>query len=553
MSKPARNIDIALSGVERKLRLADTASKLLSRTLAGAASASIGFGRGLSAVGIDAFTNLAGKAWSAVRGIGAAFGDTVLKSLAFKESTLASWEMLLGTKQAAKDLFKEAAQLAKVTPFGTQDVVESYAQLLSAGFKKEEVGTIFQGLSDISALSDFDPGGMKAIATQLAQMKGFGKVQMQDLRPILSVSSKAGIGLEAIYGQLAKDLGTSPQAVAAMEQSGNISADQFIYSFMQAIAKKGGGAVGKITQVQSKSLRGLWSNLTSIPTDVVFGFGDNMKGIDALKGAMQSVIELFNDANPLGKRFQAVMENITDSLLTSVFGELAAGKDGKLPLEAQLTAFVDWAEKVDWKATFKGLIDVLKDIVTTAESMWKVIGPILRFGHGVVKGAAELAAGVAMGPQPSERMLEEQALKNGQRVRDGLNQGAAAEMVRKDAARLAQGYLGAFAGPEGIDAHSPSKAFEELGRYSAQGYALGVSKGKPDVSATLGDLVSQKGGAAGEGRGGVVHVHEGAFPVVIQGGGGAEDLARQLRPALLREVIGLFESIGMEVGMEGAT
>lgn len=551
MSKPARTVDDALTRVERSLKRADGATNRLSQQMKSAAGSSSSFKKGLSALELDSFTNLMGKGWGLVKGIGEAFGDTVIKSLAFKESTLASWEMLLGSKAAAQDLFKEAAQLAKVTPFGTQDVVDSYAQLLSAGFKRNEVGVLFQGLSDISSLSDFDPAGIKAITTQLAQMKGFGKVQMQDLRPILSVSSKAGIGMEAIYGQLAQDMGTSPTAVAAMEQSGEISADQFIFSFMKAIAKKGGGKLGSITQVQSKSLKGLWSNIQAIPTDIVFGFANNLKGVDVLKGALQTVINLFDNATPLGKRFQTVMENITDSLLQGIFGDLA-GERGQLALEEKMKSFLTWAESVDWKGTFQGLVDVLKDIATTAGAVASVVGPLLRFGHGVVKGAAEVAAEVAGGLQPTEAMLYEQAVKNGRAMRAGLNAGITADQVYTDAVRLADMMRAGFAGPEGIDAHSPSRVFEDLGRYSAEGYARGFA-GSSDIGATLGQLVAGKveGGNSG-GRGGVVHIHEGAFPISVQGGGDADETARQLRPALLREIIALFESLGMEVGVEGA-
>lgn len=551
MSKPARSVDDALTRVERSLKRADVSTRGLARVMASAAGSARTFGSGLSAVALDSFTNLLGKAWTGVKYLGDKFGDVVIKSLAFKESTLASWEMLLGSKAAAQDLFKEAAQLAKVTPFSTQAVVESYAGLLSAGFKKQEVGVIFQGLSDISSLSDFDPGGMQSIVAQLAQMKGKGKLLMDDLKPILNVSSKAGVGMEAIFGQLAEDLGTSSTAVAAMETAGEISADQFIFSFMKAIAKKGGGKLGSITQVQSKSLRGLWSNIQAIPTDVVFGFADNLKGVDVLKGALQTVINLFDNATPLGKRFQSVMENITDSLLQGVFGDLT-GDTGKLALETKMKSFLTWAESVDWKATFKGLVDVLKDIGTAAEVMWKVVGPLLRFGHGLVKGAAEIASGMVetASGQMSERQYYDANLANGRAARAGLNKGITADQVYQDAVRLADGMRAGFAGPQGIDAHSPSRVFEDLGRYSAEGYARGFA-GSSDVGATLGQLAAGKTGDGG-GRGGVVHIHEGAFPITVQGGGDAEETARQLRPALLREIIALFESIGMEVGVEGA-
>jgi len=545
VSGPAKRMETALTRAEAALR----------RNTQALASAGAGAGRfrqSLDALNLDAFLNIASRVGSALRGIGEYFGKTVVGSLAMKESTLASFEMILGTKEAAKDLFDEAAKMAKLTPFGTQDVVDAYSGLLAAGFKRDEVTTVFQGLSDISALSDFDPAGMKAIALQLAQMKGLGKVTMADLKPILSVSSKAGIGMEAIYGELAKEIGTSPQAVAAMEGGGQISADRFIYAFMQTIANKGGGAVGKITERQSETLRGLWSNFQSIPTDVIFGFAENMKGVDALKGALKTVIKLFDSSTVVGKRFQQAMERITDSLLRGIFGPFQ-GNAGDLFFQEKMESFLAWAEGVDWGAAFRDLGTTLQGIGNAAMYVAKAINAIGTAFGTTGKWLGEAAGWVSTLGDRSEKDLYNAALANGKKVREGLAAGTYG--AHQDAAVTAQKYAAGFAGPQGIDAHSPSRVFEELGRFSAMGYAQGLSAGMPGVARSLGEMASP-GAASGsqKGAGGTVHIHEGAFPIVVQGGSGdPEELARQLRPALLETVTSIFEGLGMEVGAEGAT
>lgn len=556
MSKPARAVDDALTRVERSLKRADVATKGLSSGMASAAGSAKSFGGGLSSVALDSFTNLLGKAWAGIKAIGNAFGDTVIKNLAFKESTLASFEAILGSKKAAQDLFHEAARIAKVTPFQTQDVVTNYAQLLGGGFNAHEVGVLNQAIGDVSALQGFDQGVFTGIIQQFREFRAGIPVQMRHWQAVLTHSAGAGVGLQQIGEQLSTILGLKGGAASGVDalHGGTVTGEQFMQAFINAVQKKAGGKVGNILLAQGRTLAGLWSNIESISADTVFAFADNLKGVDALKGAMQTVINLFDNATPLGKRFQAVMENITDSLLEGIFGPLS-GDAGKLALEEKMKSFLAWAEGVDWKATFKGLSDVLKDIVTTAEVLSRLIGPLATLVGGLGKGMAWFAFEASRSFSPDsvqEKAIYERALENGRNMRAGVKAGMDPAGMALDAARAAQESTAGYAGPQGIKAQSPSKVFEELGRFSAEGYARGFA-GSGDVGATLGQLAASSAEGGGAGRGGTVHIHEGAFPIHVQGGGDAEETARQLRPALLREIIGLFEGLGMEVGMEGAT
>lgn len=511
----------------------------------------------LDALELNAFAELAGKAWDAVKGIGEAFGKTVIGSLAFKESTLASFEMILGSKDAAADLFKEAARIAKLTPFNTQDVVSNYSQLIGAGYSAGETGVLFQTLGDISALSDFDPQVFSGITQQLAEMKAMGQVQWRHVQAILTHSGKAGIGAIQIGEQVSNMLGlNSAKAGAEMLQGGALTGEQFAYAFVEAVRKKGGGKVGNILLRQSETLKGLWSNITSIPTDTIFAFADNLKGVEVLKGAMKTIINLFDTATPVGKRFQETVEHIADSILQGVFGPFQ-GEDGTQFFQEKMESFLSWAQGVDWVAAFKDVGTTLQQIGTAAMYAAKGINmlgtAVGAVGEATGWLASELYNPFALTPE----MYAAAAARNGRRAQEGLAQGLIDNMniVNRAAGLTGDQAAGSTAGS--LDIRSPSGVFEELGRYSAEGYALGLSSGMPDVASSIAELAGagpRGAGGGGVGRGGSVTIQEGAFPIIVQAGSGdAEDIARQLRAPLLRMVVQLFEGLGMEVGAEGAT
>lgn len=544
VSGPAKSMETALTRVERALRQNQETTRRTGRETEN-------WGRKLGDVALDSFVNLAERAWHAVKGIGEAFGETVIGGLAFKENTLASFEAILGSKQAAQDLFKEAARIARLTPFQTQDVVQSYSKLLGAGFNPKEVGVLNQAIGDVSALQGFSPEVFGGIIRQFAEFRAGVPVQMRHIQAVLTESSGAGIGYQQIGEQLAKQLGlATPQMGIEALHSGEVTGEQFMTAFVDAVAKKGGGGkVGTILLKQAGTLKGLWSNITSIPADTIFAFADNLKGMETIKGVMRNIIDLFDQTTTTGQRFQRVVENIVDSLLTGVFGPYE-GEAGKAAIQTQMERFLSWAEGIKWKDVFRDLGTSLKEI---ADTVHIIVTPLRWLGTAFGGTGKFLGYLASQGNQmPTEEMYYQRALENGRQAQAGLAQGLIENMgIVSKAAGLA-GQAAEQGTADALEVQSPSKVFAELGRYSALGYAEGLSRGMPDIGATLGDLSAQKGDGSSGGRGGVVHIHEGAFPIVVQGGGAPEDVARQLRPALQREIVAIFEDLGMEVGMEGA-
>ena len=154
------------------------------------------------------------------------------------------------------------------------------------------------------------------------------------------------------------------------------------------------------------------------------------------------------------------------SALGEFIGEIQAWAIG-----TALPAIIEYAAKfavalVEWVAT---------DLIPK-------IGPaLLDFLSAVVDGLGKIVAGVA-----------DMALKIGQGIIDGIVQGISkgVDSIKQAAQDAAQSALDAAKNALGIS--SPSKAFATLGLQSAQGFALGVSSGAPQVQAAAAGM----GGAA---------------------------------------------------------
>jgi tape measure domain-containing protein len=240
------------------------------------------------------------------------FGEFVLQTYALRENVLTSFELMLGTKDAATSMWDEATSLARLTPWGTTDVVRAYQKIIGAGFKRDEAKNVFLGISDIAVGSGFDAQVFDRVTRQFAQMKARGKVTMENLMPILEASSSVGVGQEQIFGRIAANLGKTKDEVVDLESRGLISADVGIFSILEAIrdstkTKQLGGQ----TEAQSKTLLGLWSTLKSTPEDYLYSiFSKGGAGMARLSGALQKIIDLFDPAKAGGQRFGSALEKV---------------------------------------------------------------------------------------------------------------------------------------------------------------------------------------------------------------------------------------------------
>ena len=183
----------------------------------------------------------------------------------FKEQTLFAFKYVLGGQQRAAMMFNEADDLARAMGTKTSTVAESMRELLAGGFSESQSRDITAAIADVAALNP--TANVGAISTQLAQMKGAGRVLAEDLKPLLN----AGLNDETFYQVLRemKGLGNAPedqQRLKKMLEQGKVSADQGIQAIMETVNRMGGK-------------KGLGSVAAARATDTVQGQIDNAKAM----------------------------------------------------------------------------------------------------------------------------------------------------------------------------------------------------------------------------------------------------------------------------------
>ncbi len=333
---------------------------------------------------LDHFLDVGSRVVNMLERIGSiGFGGVkfALQTLAFKESTLESLRLMLGTEAAAERIFRQAVDFGAKTPFATRTVIDSFKDLLASGFTQEEVPIVFQALGDISAASDFSEASINGITRQLAQMKAVGKAMLLDIRPIISWSAQAGVGFKQVNAELSKLLGVSAQAIPEMVTAGQVSADAWIYAYVKAIKERTiAKELGAVMKAQSRTLRGLWSTIASIPEDFFLKMKarvPDMLGVGALKGAMENLITLFGDASPEAERLGKLLERVLGALLETIFGPLN-GPEGLQGMRDKVNEIMTRLEKVDWREIFGQAKMFIENTTEAVVALAKAIGWVVR-------------------------------------------------------------------------------------------------------------------------------------------------------------------------------
>jgi len=481
-----------------------------------------------------------------------------LGALAFKESTLASFELMLRSREEADRMFSQAVEFGARTPFETATVIDSFRQLLSSGFKKEEVPIVFQALGDISAASGFNPTTMSAITTQLAQVKALGRLTMADLRVITSWSGQAGVGIQVIYKELADLLHVPVTAIPKMQHAGQISADAFIFAFLKAVrGRTAQNELGTIMETQSRTLIGLWSTIKSAPEDFFYRMKkrvEEMRGIEQLKAGMENFIALMAAGSPQAERLGGVLERVFGDLLFTVFGDLS-GPEGLEKMRNTLDEVVTRLEQVDWKEIFTQakvfILDTAEAVMFLAKGIGYVVTGLNELRHpgstydrlskGTVRQLTESEKQEVLRSRLGEEPLIEyqtEGTYEGKRFRGHIH----SSLPSGDDA--ATGYLGADL-QDVLNSGPPIPKMAAGGVVDAPTLAV-IGEAGPEAVIPLDRLGSGAGGRASV-QVGEVHIH-----VQVGGGGEGDDLAdrvaAKLREILPAELAAVFEDLATEGG-----
>jgi hypothetical protein len=504
---------------------------------------------------------IAGKVTDALIGLGKTGLDAasfVVSAASYKQATTTALQSILHvTKDEAKEVFGEISKIANTTPFESADVANTIKKLIGSGFSKNDAFAAFQSIGDVSAFNNFDVGVLDQLSSALGRIKSQGKLTGESLQMLLD-AGHGSIG----RADLAKALGLTADQLT----SAKIDAAKALPAIFSVITKGvSGGKAGSLMAQLGQELPGLFSTLKDVPFSLIPSVDDSA-GLGAFRDFVRKLVGLFDDSNPSFVKIKKSVGRIIDAVFggfSGVDGSMLEGLFGKVADVVEDIA--NFAEKIDFKATFGGIVGALEKALPLAEaflggawsglsttlgpmfeglnagpgsaSTWKAIGlaigtiagGIVIIGEVTVKTAtafgrwatsiydvitgvgsigdvfsAVFAGGGLLGALGVFDGIFDKALSIGDDFIQGIIEGieSGASRVVDAVAGLADSVVDTAKGI--LDINSPSRVMMEIGGYTAEGFAMGVEQGAPLAGAAVTSMLAAPavGDAGGSGGGG---------------------------------------------------
>ena len=200
--------------------------------------------------GIDKLIGKAVRLTTVFGGLSAAGTAALgLKLAADLEKTALSFEVLLGSAEAATKVLKDLDEFAATTPFQLPALQEAARTLVSYGLELDKLIPTLRSLGDVAAGTDSDIRDLARI---------FGRVQSIGRATNESLVQFAERGIP-IYSELADILGVSVEEIRNLASGGQIGITQLQQAFQNLTSE--GGKFFDLTRRQSQTVSGLFSTL----------------------------------------------------------------------------------------------------------------------------------------------------------------------------------------------------------------------------------------------------------------------------------------------------
>lgn len=203
---------------------------------------------------------IAGLATGAISKMTASLADGIKAGLGYTatlEQTTTAFSTMTGSAAKAQQIVQELSTMAAKTPFEMTDLTQATKTLMEYGLTSRKAVSSMQMLGDIS---QGNAQKMQSLALAYGQMSSLGKVQLQDIRQMISagfnplqvVSERTGESMASLYQRISK---------------GTMSVNE-ITAAMQAATSKGGAYYQSMAK-QSKTLNGAISTLKENATKLM--------------------------------------------------------------------------------------------------------------------------------------------------------------------------------------------------------------------------------------------------------------------------------------------
>ena len=193
----------------------------------------------------------------AALGVGATLlniGQNALKASSDFEQAQVAFGVMLGDAEKASRLVNQLQDMANVTPFETQDLLDASRVLLNFGIQLEDL------LPDLQMLGDISGGNrekMRSMTLAFAQMSSAGRLMGQDMLQMVNA------GFNPLQ-QISEETGKSMAVLKKEMEEGKISVEMVQQAFRNATAE--GGRFHGMMEQQSQTLEGVTSTMSDAYT-----------------------------------------------------------------------------------------------------------------------------------------------------------------------------------------------------------------------------------------------------------------------------------------------
>lgn len=514
------------------------------------------------------------------------FGMEALNAAGGTEQIKIALEGMIGNKGEVDEFLERLEKFAPSTAFTDGKIRSFGTDLIRSGFKTKDVQKPLLAALDVGALNPENQEG--SVREALALMGNIQTVGAMTERSLMGLKSLR-VSVPDVTANLAEAYGVKTTEVKKLIEGGKIDAAHGLAAIEAAIAKKGGGVLGANAGKMADTLPALMTRLKAFP-ESIFENLDKSPAFAKVKLIFRNVLDAL-DANK-GPLIKAVSDTF-GAITSAIFGDLS-GPTGKAKLENIFGKITKWIQGLPGKITaakaafmefygeikavviiaasikavtlaVEGYVAITK-LATAATAAWEIAS----FALNVALAAGPLAiipliigAVAAVGFVIYEvikhwdffkKYLTEffnwiytTAVSIGSRIWQGMKAGIVGGFTHVKDAALGLASHAIDTVSDTLSIQSPSKVFEKLGMYSAQGFAQGVDKGGGLVGASLDDtfgLDSPKASIRGGGT------YSTQIEINVNAGDHADgdDIAIKIKDILPGALATAFEQMALEAG-----
>lgn len=511
-----------------------------------------------------------------------------VQATTFRAMTEISLKAMLGSTHNARIAYDQILDLSQKLGETPERAMEQYKKMLSTGMKTKDIAPAITAIENAGAALGSKAATAVERAITLAGAKGF-----MDNRALTGLA-RAGISVQKIYEQLAKQMGKKVSDVQMLVRKGKLDSAEAIKAIEAVVNAQSGGAatargssVPGLAMAIGSQIKDLFAHLDLSP---IQGFLGNVLGV--LKGPagtnLQTAISDF-----FGKMFHALFDPFqgpdgakklesfvnTAAMLVERLGNVFDTVAPVISKVVDLIASMSESEQsTGGTGYFSAIIDALTMVMERAMPLAGVFHdlfnlfqaftpekakPISAPGESLTDYLSTQAKAAKVAQDPTAGMLGD-LTKNmandpandttqvGVSMVDGIVQGIEDNAAKVIASVEKMCSSAVNAGMAAIGAHSPSVEFAKLGSFTALGYAQGVTNDTSAVTEAVGAMMQPPSASTAMGAG-----------ASAAGGGGSKSMTnhfgdiqvnsastdpRAVAVEVRREVSAYLEELAIELG-----